>query len=304
MVLKNRLSILLVLGLISCSTNTPIAENKLSNTKITNLSKSDNINIDIGQANNGASLSVTVLFNKFSTKANINGTPAKTPADIQSYEVYLIKNSASTYPTNGDPIGDKVAGPFIISNNGSSSKTINFTKIGDTLGKYCYVAVRAFDGANATGNSIIKPNPNWTGTTANITYNKQVSVSNGSGITVSSDLVVSSSTSLTITPDLLDGIPAKLDTSINVNNGSLPPSSFNGVNNFIGEFRVNTYTSNSQLNPSIASDSNGNFVVTWQSFQEGSGGEGVYAQRYNSLGIPQGSEFRVNTYSTANQNNP
>jgi hypothetical protein len=300
---KNRLSMLLILSLLSCSTNVPIAKNNDSETKIVNLSHSNNINIDVGQDNKGASLSVNVLFNKFSTKANINGTPAKTPADIQSYEVYLIKNSASTYPSNGDPIGDKVAGPFIISNNGSSSRTITFTKIGDTLGKYCYVAVRAFDGVNAMGNSLIKSNPNWTGTTASITYNKQVAVSNGSGVSVSSDLVITPSSSLTITPDLLDGIPATLDTSISVNNGSLPASSFNGTNNFIGEFRVNTYTTNNQNSPSIASDSKGNFVIAWQSYNQ-DGNIGIYAQRYNVSGSPQGSEFRVNTYTTNNQNAP
>jgi hypothetical protein len=44
-------------------------------------------------------------------------------------------------------------------------------------------------------------------------------------------------------------------------------------------------------------------VITWQSNQDGSG-YGVYAQRYNSLGVPQGSEFRVNSYTNDNQNNP
>mgnify|MGYP001587285912 FL=1 len=48
-------------------------------------------------------------------------------------------------------------------------------------------------------------------------------------------------------------------------------------------------------------DSTGNFTVTWQSgYQDGSS-NGVYAQRYNSSGVAQGSEFRVNTYTTGSQ---
>jgi hypothetical protein len=70
------------------------------------------------------------------------------------------------------------------------------------------------------------------------------------------------------------------------------------------DIQVNTYTSGGQQNASIASDANGNFVVTWQSDgQDGSYG-GIYAQRYTATGAVQGSEFRVNTYTTNNQNNP
>jgi hypothetical protein len=214
----------------------------------------------------------------------------------------LIKNSSSTYPVNGDPIGDKFLGPYILNNNGAFSSTLTFYNVGDSAGKYYYVAIRAFDGVNATGNSLIKPNSNWTGATTNITYNKQVTVSSGSGINVSSTLVVTPNSRITITPELPDGIPAKLDTSININNGSIIPSNstFNGRNNSTGEFSINTRLSS---NPSIASDNNGNFVVTSHSQRDGSG-YGVYAQRYNSLGVPQGSEFRVNSYTNDNQNNP
>ena len=38
------------------------------------------------------------------------------------------------------------------------------------------------------------------------------------------------------------------------------------------EFQINTYTANDQSKPSIATLTNGNFVVTWQSvYQDGSG---------------------------------
>jgi hypothetical protein len=70
------------------------------------------------------------------------------------------------------------------------------------------------------------------------------------------------------------------------------------------EFRVNTYTSDTQYAPSVAMDSAGNFAVVWQSWGQDGNGEGVYGQRYNTLGVPQGAEFRVNSYTTGAQEAP
>jgi hypothetical protein len=69
-------------------------------------------------------------------------------------------------------------------------------------------------------------------------------------------------------------------------------------------FHVNTYTTGNQTNPSVATDSNGNFVVIWQSTAQDGDGEGVYGQRYDAAGVPQGGEFHVNTYTTSNQAAP
>ena len=70
------------------------------------------------------------------------------------------------------------------------------------------------------------------------------------------------------------------------------------------EFRVNTYASDAQSNPSVAMDAGGDFVVTWESYGQDGSGSGVYGQRYNATGVAQGSEFRVNTYTTSNQRSP
>ncbi|MEZ4885306.1 MAG: hypothetical protein R3E32_11310 [Chitinophagales bacterium] len=67
------------------------------------------------------------------------------------------------------------------------------------------------------------------------------------------------------------------------------------------EFKVNTFTNNSQNVPSVGMDSDGDFVITWVSESQDGSDEGVYAQRYNSSGVPQGSEFLVNTYTTNDQ---
>ena len=69
------------------------------------------------------------------------------------------------------------------------------------------------------------------------------------------------------------------------------------------EFRVNTYTTSSQQNASITALSNGGFVVSWMSSGQDGSGYGIYAQRYDVDGVPQGSEFRVNTYTTSSQQN-
>lgn len=70
------------------------------------------------------------------------------------------------------------------------------------------------------------------------------------------------------------------------------------------EFLVNSYTTFGQYSPSVGSDSAGRFIVVWASgSQDGSDG-GVFGQRFNSAGARLGSEFRVNTYTTGNQELP
>src|SRR5262249_49524723 len=70
-----------------------------------------------------------------------------------------------------------------------------------------------------------------------------------------------------------------------------------------GEFLVETFTPGNQRDPAVEMDPLGNFIVTWQSDAEGGSGYGVYVQRYGATGAAQGSEFRVNTYTTGTQAN-
>ncbi|MBN3891790.1 MAG: cadherin-like domain-containing protein [Nostoc sp. JL31] len=71
-----------------------------------------------------------------------------------------------------------------------------------------------------------------------------------------------------------------------------------------GEFQVNTHTESSQYNPTVAIDATGDFVISWQSYYQDGSYLGIYAQRYNSAGVAQGSEFLVNTHTQGYQNNP
>ena len=67
------------------------------------------------------------------------------------------------------------------------------------------------------------------------------------------------------------------------------------------EFRVNTYTTDYQRSGSVAGDSSGNFVVIWESRSQDGSTWGIFGQRYAASGVPLGSEFRVNSYTTSYQ---
>jgi hypothetical protein len=70
------------------------------------------------------------------------------------------------------------------------------------------------------------------------------------------------------------------------------------------EFRVNTYTTSNQSRPALAMDAGGTFAVFWGSLTQDGSDSGIFGQRYDAGGAPQGSEFRVNTYTTNFQTSP
>lgn len=81
-------------------------------------------------------------------------------------------------------------------------------------------------------------------------------------------------------------------------------SSGNPVN---GEFKVNVSTIGKQEMPSVAISQDGSFVITWgssKSYLSGIYDYDIFARRYKASGIPDGSEFQVNTYTNENQTWP
>ena len=70
------------------------------------------------------------------------------------------------------------------------------------------------------------------------------------------------------------------------------------------EFRVNTTTTGYQNAPAVSWAANGGFVVVWRSDGQDGDGFGIYGQRFDASGGPQGAEFRVNTYTTYDQSLP
>lgn len=70
-----------------------------------------------------------------------------------------------------------------------------------------------------------------------------------------------------------------------------------------GEIQVNQFTLNVQGNPAIAMDSDGDFVVAWESNYQDGDGYAIYARKYNSAGVAVTSEFQVNQTSFGDQQN-
>src|SRR6266436_6552372 len=69
-----------------------------------------------------------------------------------------------------------------------------------------------------------------------------------------------------------------------------------------GEFHVNTYTANFQGNPAVAADGDGDSVIVWQSVgQEGTNNTGIFAQRFNAAGVPQGTEIPLSLHAALHE---
>ncbi|MCB0688870.1 MAG: hypothetical protein KDC53_20170 [Saprospiraceae bacterium] len=62
------------------------------------------------------------------------------------------------------------------------------------------------------------------------------------------------------------------------------------------DFIVNTFKPGVQEFASIASDSDGDFVVAWQSTGQDGTGYSIFGQRFQPNGAPVGVEFRINTF--------
>jgi len=74
-----------------------------------------------------------------------------------------------------------------------------------------------------------------------------------------------------------------------------------------GEFQVNSYFTSHQTSPAVASDAQGNFVVAWASngsYGTDQLGYSIQAQRFNTIGVPVGGQFQVNTYTPGAQEGP
>jgi hypothetical protein len=71
------------------------------------------------------------------------------------------------------------------------------------------------------------------------------------------------------------------------------------------EFQVNSYTTGSQMYPTVAVDAAGRFVVVWRgAYDQDGSGTGIFGQAFTSAGTADGPEFQVNTYTRYYQDNP
>ena len=67
------------------------------------------------------------------------------------------------------------------------------------------------------------------------------------------------------------------------------------------EFLINATTTGNQISSSVASLTNGGFVVTWSSSRQDGDGWGIYGKRYDASGNAVGNEFLINTTTTGDQ---
>ena len=76
-------------------------------------------------------------------------------------------------------------------------------------------------------------------------------------------------------------------------NSSVEAQRFDANGDSVGaQFQVNTYTTDFQEDPTVAIDSDGNFIIVWES-DHNPQEDPVQAQYYDSAGTPVGGEFRV-----------
>lgn len=70
------------------------------------------------------------------------------------------------------------------------------------------------------------------------------------------------------------------------------------------DFLVNTTTAQLQVDPAVAWQADGAFVITWTSYSQDGSGAGVFGQRFDAGGARIGGEFRVNNFTTGSQHRP
>src|SRR5579859_7300169 len=71
-----------------------------------------------------------------------------------------------------------------------------------------------------------------------------------------------------------------------------------------GDVMVNSSTNYYQINPVIATLTNGNVIVVWSSYGQDGDMQGVYAQQFSPVGQKIGGESLVNQFTSFNQRTP
>ncbi|MEZ0370506.1 MAG: hypothetical protein ACAI44_15560 [Candidatus Sericytochromatia bacterium] len=71
-----------------------------------------------------------------------------------------------------------------------------------------------------------------------------------------------------------------------------------------GMLQVNTDATDAHFEPAVAMDPDGDSVVAWVSDLQDGDNYGIFAQRYDAAGTPQGGEFQVNTTVAGKQRAP
>jgi cysteine-rich repeat protein len=91
-------------------------------------------------------------------------------------------------------------------------------------------------------------------------------------------------------------------------NASIHGQRYNVAGAALGaEFQVNAYTTGLQSAPGVATSQGGSFLVVWGSaggFGSDTSAGSIQGQRYEANGVPVGTQFQLNTYTTGFQSAP
>jgi len=203
--MKKVLLLLSATLVFSCSQSTTTTVDKAVRT--------DSSVIKVQDSKRGADLSVKIdLPSSFTTKASVNGTPAKQLVDVKSLVVYLTTDSAGSLTGLVAGSQNTFSYPSGLTNG---SKYYTFSNV--PAGTYYAVAV-AYDGSTTPLN-IVK----------------------GGGLAVSSNMATVNSSfaytfnpvspaNFTITLQLADAVGAQLDSAVTVVAGSPLPGNNSTVN--------------------------------------------------------------------------
>ena len=77
-----------------------------------------------------------------------------------------------------------------------------------------------------------------------------------------------------------------------------------GTNFLSTDILVNTYTNNFQVNPGVATLTDGSVVIVWSSYGQDGSLQGIYGRRFTAAGVTNGGEFQVSQFLSNNQRTP
>ena len=289
---------------------------------------------DAQEANETTAAAKTVTINSTTKAAVVNSLDLTTSTDLDYFKFTVPTGSATTLKAKVVATGLSLLDPKVeILNSAGTSianasvtngygGTVTATYSGITAGQTYYVKISSVDALAAfkTGKYALVLNMG-TGADPAVTYTSTAKP-NGSPLTSGGGQafvlnMVDTATNTTTADAQQTSINGHQNVAIdksgnfvatwasNLQDGSgwgIFAQRYNAAGVAQGsEFRVNTTTAGDQTDPSIAMDHNGNFVITWTSAAQDGSGLGIYAQRFNSSGVTQGSEFKVNTTTVGDQ---
>jgi hypothetical protein len=223
------------------------------------------------------------LGNEFQVNTTTTG-PQKYPsvAFDGSGKFVVVWQSASYPQATGqryDSTGAKLGGEFPINTSGSASSPVIAS---DAAGDFVVV---------------------WRGTSAEQIFGQRFS---SSGVPAGPNFAVNAVTNSASQPKVASDTAGNFVVVFNDNGrdgyaAGIFGQRYSSSGTPLGpEFLINTFTTGSQVDPAVASDGAGNFVVIW--YDEIRGFDA--GRRFSSSGAPLTDEFRVDTTGTGTRQHP